>query len=301
MNARERFVFAAILIGLGAGWGLTQPLAKVAVSAGYQHFGLIFWQFAIGTVVMTLLAAVLGLTLPRGMAQWRTCALIALIGTLVPNSASYQAYVHLPVGVMAIILSLVPILAFPMALGLGLDRFEWRRAAGILLGLGAVLMLILPGAELGLDLPVLWILVALVPSACYAFEGNFVARWGLAGLTAPQVLWGASIAGAVFSLPVAMLSGHWISPFPPYGLPDLAHVLSSVVHVFVYMGYVWLVSRAGPVFAVQISYVVTLAAFFWAWILLGDTYPALVWVSLALMLGGMALVQPRKRLKPVAQ
>jgi hypothetical protein len=29
----------AVLVTLGAGWGITQPLAKIAVSEGYRHFG----------------------------------------------------------------------------------------------------------------------------------------------------------------------------------------------------------------------------------------------------------------------
>ncbi|MCP4818147.1 MAG: EamA/RhaT family transporter, partial [Shimia sp.] len=36
-----------ILLAIGAGWGLTQPLTKIAVSEGYEPLGLIFWQLAI--------------------------------------------------------------------------------------------------------------------------------------------------------------------------------------------------------------------------------------------------------------
>lgn len=43
MTGRESAGLTAILLLLGAGWGLTQPLAKIAVSTGHGHFGLIFW------------------------------------------------------------------------------------------------------------------------------------------------------------------------------------------------------------------------------------------------------------------
>ncbi len=298
MTGGSRAVLVAVLIVLGAGWGITMPLTKIAVSDGYQHFGLLFWQMAIGTAVMSLLAIPLRLSLPRGRAQRGTCLVIALIGSVLPNTATYQAAVHLPSGVLSILLSMVPIWAFPIALALSLDRFEWRRLLGLVVGFSAVLLLVLPGAELGAVLPVLWILVALISGLFYAFEGNYVARWGTNGMGPAQVLWGASILGTIIALPLALISGQWISPLPPYAAPDYAQMAGSTVHVLVYVGYVWLVGRAGPVFAVQISYLVTLFGVFWAALILGESYPPLVWGALLLMLLGMALVQPRAKAAP---
>ena len=42
MSRRELVFFTGVLLIMGAGWGLTQPLSKIAVSTGYRHFGLIF-------------------------------------------------------------------------------------------------------------------------------------------------------------------------------------------------------------------------------------------------------------------
>ncbi|MEP3637572.1 MAG: DMT family transporter [Paracoccaceae bacterium] len=295
MTRKPPVLYLGVLALLGAGWGLTVPLTKIAVSTGYQHFGLIFWQMTIGAVVMSLCATCLGKRLPNGRTQWAVCLFIALIGSVLPNSASYMAAVHLPAGVMSILLSMIPIWAFPIALMLSLDGFEWRRFAGLLIGLSAVLLLVLPNAELNSTIPVLWIMVGLISGLFYAFEGNYVSKWGIAGMDPIQLLWGASIVGSVITLPLALATGQWISPLPPYGSPDLAQFASSTIHVLVYVGYVWLVSNAGPVFAVQISYLVTLFGVFWASLILGESYPALVWVALALMILGMTLVQPRNK------
>jgi drug/metabolite transporter (DMT)-like permease len=296
MTRRDTLLFGAILLVLGAGWGLTMPLTKIAVSDGYKHFGLIFWQLVIGAAVMSVIAGVQGKRLPLGMPQLRIYVMIALIGSVLPNSASYQAAVHLPSGVMSILLSMIPMWAFPIALVLALDRFEWRRVGGLVLGLSAVLLLVLPGADTSGAIPVFWVMIGLISGLFYACEGNIVARWGTAGLDPIQVLWGASIVGAVITLPLALASGQWIDPRPPYGAPDLALALSSVTHVLVYAGYVWLVGRAGPVFAVQVSYLVTLCGVLWSKLILGEAYPPVIWASLAFMLAGLYLVQPRKAL-----
>ena len=293
MTRQRRVWLVFVLLVLGAGWGLTMPLTKIAVSTGYQHFGLLFWQLAIGVVVMTAVALPMGLRLPIGAAQVRVYAIIALIGSVLPNSASYQAAVHLPSGVMSILLSMIPIWAFPIALMLALDRFSWRRFAGLVAGLCAVLMIVLPESEMAGSIPVFWVVVGLVSGLFYAFEGNYVARWGTAGLGPVQVLWGASLVGMCIALPLALASGQWIDPRPPYGAPDIALLLSSVTHVLVYAGYVWLVGQAGPVFAVQVSFLVTLFGVLWARLILAEAYPPAVWGALGLMLVGMYLVQPR--------
>ncbi|MEO0378974.1 MAG: DMT family transporter [Pseudomonadota bacterium] len=293
MTRRETLFCVAMLFVLGAGWGMTMPLTKIAVSTGHKHFGLLFWQMAIGVLVMSSIALVRGTRLPTGAAQLRVYMVIALIGSVLPNTASYQAAVHLPSGVLSILLSMIPIWAFPIALLLGLDRFEWMRLGGLIAGLCAVLLIVLPGADMSGAIPMFWVLIALISGLFYAFEGNYVARWGTAGLDPIQVLWGASLVGSLIALPLALGSGQWIAP--RFGLPEQALMASSVLHVLTYTGYVWLVGRAGPVFTVQISYLVTLFGILWAWLILSEAYPPVIWGALALMLVGMYLVQPRSK------
>lgn len=289
--------FWGLLFLLGAGWGLTQPFSKIAVSGGYRDFGLVFWQTAIGTVLLAVILLIRGKQITWGRAQVQLAIMIALIGTVVPNATSYVAYVHLDSGIMSILISMVPIFALPMALLFGNEQWRILRLLGLLFGLAGVLMLILPGQEAIGDVSFWYVAIALIAPMLYAFEGNYVARFGTAGLDPFEVLFGASVFGMVFSGPVALASGAWINPLPPYGLPDLALVISSVIHVFVYSGYVWLVRAAGAVFAVQVSYVVTLSGIFWAQIILGEAYTGWVWGALVLVLAGVFLVQPKPGLQ----
>ena len=296
LTTRQVFVLTGILVLMGAGWGLTQPLTKIAVSTGYKHFGLIFWQFAIGAVFMAVVCYARGVGLPRSRAQIAVCVMVAIVGTIVPNSASFQTAVHLPSGVLSLLLSMVPMWAFPIALALGNDRFSWRRFLGLLFGLCGVLLIVVPGAE-SLNLPVFWVLIGLISGFCYGLEGNLVAKFGTAGLDALQVLYGASLIGAVVMLPAAIWSGQWIEPTAAFTPEGAAHVLASVIHVLVYAAYVWMVGRAGPIFAVQVSYLVTGFGVMWAILLLGEGYSPGIWAAMALMFVGMYLVQPRPKVE----
>lgn len=282
-----------ILALMGAGWGMTQPLAKIAVSEGYRHLGLVFWQLALGAIVLTVVQMLRGRRFRTDPPALLVYTVIALIGTVLPNSASYEAMRHLPSGLVSILLSMIPMIAFPIALGLGNERFAWTRLAGLFLGLGGVLLIALPEASLPERGMVLFLPLALIAPVFYALEGNVVARWGTAELGPVEVLHGASLVGTLIALPFALATGHFIDPRPPWGAPDLALAASSLIHVAVYITYVWMVGRAGPVFAIQVSYLVTGFGVIWAMLILGETYSGWVWSAMALMLLGMALVQPR--------
>ncbi len=292
----ERAVLLAILVALGAGWGITQPLAKIAVSEGYRHFGIIFWQQAITAVALSVVLLARRRPLPPiGRRQMGFFALIAVIGTILPNTASYQAAVYLPAGILSILLSLVPMFAFPVALALGVDRFGWARIAGLGLGAAGVLLIVAPAASLPDPAMAAFVPLALVAPLCYAFEGNIIARFGTAGLTPVELLWGASVLGAMGSAPLALATGTFIDPRPPWTLPDMAILASSLIHSVVYASYFWMVGRAGSVFAAQVAYLVTGFGVVWAMILLGESYSGWVWLALGLVIAGLFLVQPRPK------
>jgi drug/metabolite transporter (DMT)-like permease len=106
---------------------------------------------------------------------------------------------------------------------------------------------------------------------------------------------GAAVVGLVVITPLMLVSGQTIVPLWPVPAAQMALVASSIIHVVVYASYVWLVGRAGAVFAVQVSYMVTGFGLFWAWLILNEAFSLLIFVALAAMFAGMYLVQPRPK------
>lgn len=286
----------AILLVLGIGWGATQPLGKLATSTGYQPFGLIFWQLVICTLVLGSLSLLRGRGLVFTRASLQFYAVVAVLGTLVPNATFYLSVVKLPAGVMSILISTVPLLAFPMALALGIDRFSLARLGGLCLGLCGVLLIALPEASLPDPAMAAFLPLALVGPLFYAMEGTYVARFGMAGMDALQAMFGASVMGLVLCVPVVLALDQFFVPALPFGSAEWGLVLSSTLHAGLYATYVWLASRAGAVFATQTSYIVTASGLFWSMVLLGERFSSWVWLALVVMLAGLALVQPRRRL-----
>lgn len=285
----------ALLVLLGAGWGMTQPLSKIAVSEGYRHVGLIFWQLVIASIVLMALNVLRGKSLPLHRRHLILYAVIAFTGTVFPNATSYEAARFLPAGVMSVAIAMVPIFAFPIALLMRNDRFHWKPFFGVICGLAGVLLLIGPEASLPDPAMAVFIPLALVGPIFYGIESNYVARYGTEGLDPVQTLAGASVLGALVVLPMAIATGEWIDPSLPWGLPDWALVASSLIHASVYSTYVWLIGKTGPVFASLVAYLVTGFGVFWSMLLLGEQYSGYFWVAMAMMVLGMVLVQPRHR------
>lgn len=294
MSAQPNASLLAVLVATGATWGLTQPLAKIVVSEGYRDFGIIFWQFVIGALLLGAYQIVRRRPLPLRPDALRFYLLIALIGTILPNWGSFTAAVHLPAGVLSIVIALVPMLTFPIALALGMDRFSALRLLGLVLGLAAIVLIAAPEASLPDPAMALWLPVAIIAPTFYAIEANVVAKWGTAGLGPVQVLLGASILGAILTAPIAVATDTFIDPFHPWGVADWGLVGMAVAHATAYAVYVWLVGQAGAVFTAQVGYVVTGFGVLWAKLILGESYSGWVWAALVVMMVGLFLVSPRR-------
>lgn len=288
-----RPAYLAVLVGSGLLWGLGQPFGKIAVSTGYQSFGLVFWQMAIICALMGSTMVLRGRPVRLTPGTLTFGLVVAVLGTVVPGFTFFLAVTHLPAGVMSIGIATVPLFALPIAVALGQDRFSALRIGGLLLGLLGVIVLAAPQGALPVGVNPWWLLVALVGPLFYACESNFVARFGMAGMDPVQALFLASGIAGLIVLPLALASGQFINPFHPWGAAEVALVASALANAVAYAAYVWLAASAGAVFASQSSYIVTGSGVVWAMVILHERPSPWIWAALALMLAGVALVQPR--------
>ncbi len=282
----------AILILCGTVWGATIPMMKIAVSTGHQPMGLIFWQvvilaIALGPVVLWRREAV-----PTTPHHIRYYALIGAIGTLIPSSVSFFVATKLPAGILGLLLATVPMFSLLVALIIRSERFQVRRMAGIGLGVIAMMLLAIPDASLpGAGMASL-LLLGLFAPFCYGMEGNIVERLAPSDVTPLGVIFASSVLVTPVAGIIAWHGGMWVDPSLPWGTAEWALIGSSLGHAMAYTGYVALVGLAGAVFSSQIAYIVTLSAILASLIFLGESYPVSTWIAIAMMLGGLFLVQP---------
>ncbi len=284
----------AVLIGMGVVWGGVFTLNKIAVSTGYQPFGILLWQMVIGLLMSVVVLAVRGKLNCISRPALLLFSGIAVLGTVFPSYVSFRAVQELPAGLIVVVIALVPLFALPMALLMGFEKFNWMRFVGIGFGAIAVGLLVGPQASLPDASKVGFVFLAMLAPLAYAAEGIFLAWVGNKKLDPVQILYGANLIGLILVIPLAFGSQQYFNPVRVWGAAEWAILWTTVANWFAYLGYIWLVGKAGPIFAAQVSYLVTGFGIVWAMVVLGESYSAYIWAAIGLMMVGLFLVQPNK-------
>ena len=293
MESRRLAIALVLLFAVGGIWGLTYSLAKLVTEAGAHPFGLTLLQGLIGAAIMLPYALLRGRRIVLDREHLVFYIVAGALGTALPSIVIYSAAPHIPAGILSILTTLVPLLTYSFALGLGIERFAGLRAFGIVLGLTALLMIIVPDASLPSPAMVGWVLFAILMPACYASENVFIAVRRPDGSDAGALLCGMLAAGAAMTLPLVWLTDTWTSLALPWGVTEWLILAMVAINVVAYLMFLELVRLTGPVFAAQAAYVVTVSGVFWAMVIFGETHSAWVWGAMLVMFGGLALVNPR--------
>lgn len=283
-----------VLFFCGLSWGITGPLSKLAVSTGHHPVAITFWSTLIAAVVFTIVLA-----LRREWPRLNRFAVIfflgcGFLGTAFPNSISYEAYRHLPVGVNVMILSLVPMATLLIALPFGVEKLDARRALGLGLGAAAVALITLPSTSLPSPEIAIYVALPVLVAVSYAAENIWIARLQPKGMTTITVMWGLSVGGVLLLTPVTFGLGV-LFDITAMGPAELAVIASSLVHICAYFGFVWMINRSGPVFASQVGYIVTATGVLLGMAFFDERHSAWIWAALALMMVGLSLVKPDDR------
>ena len=292
---KQNLILIAALVVIAAIWALTFPLTKMAVVGGYRSFGIIFWSSAITVCILGIVVAVRRIGLPLRPAALLRYLFVAFFGTVLPSASSYTAAEHLPAGVIAVCMPMIPLLSLPLAVSLGLDRATPRRLLGLALGLSGVLLITLPDTSLPDPAQAVYVLLAMLAVLFYAIEGVGLDRVGRAGLDPIQLLLGASIISSIATLPTALVTGTFNVPVLPISKADVAVVSSGLANTAAYIGFIWMIGKGGAVFASQVAYLVTGFAVVWSMILLGESYSIWIWTALIVIVVGLFLAQPRPK------
>ena len=195
-----RLNLTLILIVVGVSWGLTAPLSKIAVSTGHHYLGLLIWQIIVMVLSLGIVQAIRRkYFISLSVNSFLRFGLVALMGSLLPNSIMYKTYFHLQSGVMSILIAMVPMFAFPLVLVLRMENLEFKRLLGVLLGAIAIALLILPQLNLTNMGQSGWIAFGLLSPLCYAIEGVWINKIGLAKLDPVELVLGSSIIGLIVS------------------------------------------------------------------------------------------------------
>ena len=290
-----KFLPWAALLVMGALWGLSFSLARIVVAAGGTPFGVTFWQSVVCGVILLgfTLARRRPLTLDRR--HVRIYFIVALLGASIPNSLFYFAAPHVQAGVLSITVTLIPIITYAVATAIGSERYSAIRATGVVCGGIAIAMLVVPESSLPSRAAMPWVLLACLSAVCYALENIYLSRPSLQDIGPVRTACGMNLFAAVIMFPVALASGQMFMPSLSFGTLEWSIIGLGLINAVAYTTFIMVIGLAGPLFASQTGYVVTLAGVIWGICLFGESHSSWVWGAVVMMMLGLALVTPRRR------
>ena len=288
----------ACLLFMGATWGLSFSLGKIAVEEGIGAFGVSTVQSLLSGLILLAITLIRGKKLKELWHYWRFILLIALLGAAVPSVIFYTAAPYVQAGILAITVALIPMMTYGASIPLKIEGFSWRRFSGLLFGVGAIMLIALPENSLPDKSAVPWILLACISSVCYAAENIILGFRSAINIGPIRLSMGMNLLAGVILLPIAIAKGQFYVPQFPFGVAEYALLGLSVISVFAYTMFVFSVAKFGAVFASQTGYIVTLAGVFWGMAIFGEEHSIWVWMALATMITGLALVSPRQSTEP---
>ena len=290
MTGHRLFPYLLIIVA-GFIWGATFSLALIATADGAHALTLTAWQVALtaGFFLCVCLASGVRLLERHNLRHY---GVLALIGITLPDVFYYLAAPHLSAGILAITVSAVPLFTYAIMLLLRFESLIARRFAGIVLGMTAILLLVLPDQGLDSGDASLWILLVVLCALCYAIENIYIGRGIPHHVDIRELLFASNLLAMLVLFPLTIRLG--IDEPLDWLVTDAGLALAAIAigNGIAYLMFFYSIKSAGPVFASQCAYVVTLSGVIWGIIVFSEQHTAWVWAAVIVMLLGLVLVNP---------
>lgn len=287
------------LITLGVIWGTGYSIARFAMTHGVPPLGYSYWQ-SIGPAIIMLF-----ITLARkdkfcpSTSRARFYLISGFTGIAVPNTAMYFAAAHLPASILAMIVNTVPVFAYPLALLLNLEKFNWHRMLGIILAFLGLMLIIAPKSSLPAPNLVPWVIMTLITPLSFAICSIYIARYRPPDCDSLTLSAGMLLASAVILLPLVIYSGSFYHLNVPLTAPEYVILLEIILSSIGYILFFQLIKMAGPVYYSLVDTVVVLTGVSWGYLIFNEHLNK--WTTIAVILIVFALLLVTKYQRQAAK
>jgi drug/metabolite transporter (DMT)-like permease len=289
-----------LLLVLGINWGFGFVLSKIGVTGGLLPLGYSVWQASGAGLMLLAITCWRRAPPPLTLRHVRYYVIAGVTNIAIPSTIALVCVQHIPVGVVVLIVTLSPLMTYALSQIVGIEKFNPRRALGMVLGFVGALLILVPRTSLPTPDMAWWALVGVLIPIFYAGSNVYI---GWARPTdVPSLALGAAmqLCSGLAVLPVALIVGHAHMLWPPFTsgeLANLSHIVFAGIGALLFFE---IIRMAGPVYMSQVAYIVCLSGVLWGWLLFDERHSVWIWAAMALIIAGLALVTaPGRRPKRV--
>jgi drug/metabolite transporter (DMT)-like permease len=279
------------LLALAGAWGGIFLLNRFALD-GFPPLTAVFLRLGLAAPLLLALVRFQGERLPTSLRAWGAFALMGFLNNALPFALFVWAQQSIPSGLAAIINATSPFFTAFLAQVLTSDeRLGTAKLAGLLLGLGGVIVLIGPGVLGGLGRDVVAELVLLLAPVSYAFAGLWGRRFRALSPSAAAA--GMVVSSTVMMAPVALLHDHPWTLTPGALAWGAVGVQAAVGTALAYWLYFRILRTAGATNLLLVTLLMPPAAMLLGALVLDERFAWTAFAGLGLIFLGLAAIDGR--------
>lgn len=287
----SRFLPYLLIVSAGIIWGATFSLALIATAEGAHPVAITAWQVLVTGMIFLIVCVVSSVSLFQ-LKNLRHYLVLAVVGICAPSLFYYYGASHLSAGILSITIATVPLFTYLIMIVLRYESLIIKRVSGIVFGLIAILLLVLPDQGLESDDASLWILLVVLSAILYSIETVYLGKGIPRHVDIRELLFSSNLIAFILLFPMTIIMGTGESVDWLVSDAGLAVVGMAVISGVAYSIFFYVVKTSGPVFASQCAYVITISGVIWGILLFSEQHTLWVWSSVVVMMLGLVLVTP---------
>jgi len=283
-----------LLLILSLLWGGSFFFIGVAVRA-LPPLVIVLLRVCLAATALLSFTWLVGERMPRRRQIWGAFLVMGLLNNVLPFSLIVWGQSHIASGLASILNATTPLFTVVVAHLLTEDeKLSSARLAGLLAGLGGVVLLIGSDALSDVGTEVLAQLAVLAAALSYAFAGVYGRRFARLGVSPLATACGQVSASAVLLLPpVLWIERPWRLPLPAAHVWGAVVALGLVSTAVAYVLYFRLLARAGATNLLLVTFLIPISAILLGSIFLGEILQARHFAGMGLIGLGLAAIDGR--------
>jgi drug/metabolite transporter (DMT)-like permease len=282
-----------LLLALAVLWGGSFFFFKILVDE-LPPFTVVLGRVGFAALILNLYLLARRDPMPRAWRLWSQFLAMGFLNNVAPFTLIVFGETRIASGLASILNAMTPVFTVLLAQFLtDNEKLTWARAAGVVLGIGGVTILIGPGALGSLrrqDL--LGEAACLLAALSYAFAGIYGRRFR--GIPAHKVATGQITGSTLILLPVvALIDRPWLLPAPSLQVWGAFAGIALLCTALAYMLYFRILARAGASNLLLVTFLLPVTAVLLGWLALGEKLAITAFLGMAVIGAGLACIDGR--------
>jgi drug/metabolite transporter (DMT)-like permease len=284
----------ALLAILSIVWGGSFLFVGVAVRE-LPPLTIVALRVVTAASALLLTLRLMGVDLPRTRQVWSAFLGMSILNNVIPFTLIVWGQSHIASGLASILNATTPLFTVIVAHYLTDDeRLTGQRFAGVIVGFAGVAVMIGAAAFASLDASILAQLAVLGAALSYGFSGVFGRRFKTMGIPPLATAAGQVTVSSAILLPTALIVDRpWTLTMPSTGAIVSLAALGLVSTAFAYLIFFRLLARAGATNVGLVTFLIPVSAILLGVLVLGETLAMRHMAGMALIGGGLILIDGR--------